>query len=219
MNSGDVYQRLITLANASHGDVGDLTVDLVRQLRALGEHGKTLVEFLDEGQTEYLALLGARGRHHVNLAMTYVTNLGAAAVAPTDTELAQQGLRDFYHHAYYAAFFLGRYRLVTLGHYDCNEHKLICEVLAKKEKELRDLFKTTRDSGHEEIAEGLEVLRKLIAGPDPKNGHKNQECLLYRRNIADYVMNMTRLAILSNVDELKYFAETLSHLYRNWSVP
>ena len=197
MSCGDVYQRLVTLVNAPDKKLGGPLVELLEQMGTLASQGISLSQFLDDGRQEYLLLLGARGRHHLNLALQFSGGL-QTPVAPIGSEPEQQALRDYYHHAYYSSFYIGRYGLVSVRYYDCNQHKDIAAVLSAKSKDVNT------QAG---IADRLERTRLLIGE------------LSSKRDFADYVMNMARLGQLTNTNEIMDFSRRIAQLYTDWSVP
>lgn len=200
----ELFRRLVALPNLGRDDqaetLRDLLVDFSRHdVRVSG----AAEAFSKVGHRDYLLRLAERGRHHLNRARVFVTKY-PATTRPVVEPYGAEGneLRDFYHDAYYAGFYVARFGFVASGNYDCSEHAFIEKVTRK----LLDRDPPVLDA---DKADRLERAALLV-----KDLHD-------KRNLADYVMTVspTRWQNLGTPPIFSEYFQTLEGLYTEWGVP
>ncbi len=103
-------------------------------------------------------------------------------------------VRDFYHDAYYSAFFVARFALVSANGYDCSIHREIRGALIQ------------HFTGQGQAALAQETKSKLEALED-------------RRNVADYVFSGARLGALAAGDMIRTTNADVQELFTAWNIP
>lgn len=154
--------------------------------------------FIKAARNEYLNMLSSRGKHLLEKANLFVKGLGANPQFIHVSHPQDQLLRDFYHDIYYAAFFVGRYALVTEGHFDDSEHKALPTALNTLSLKVQ-----TTDTAKHALLRTTESTIQLLRN---------------HRNMADYVMNAQELGLLASPGTVLSAHTNVSQLYSDWGI-
>ena len=148
-----------------------------------------LSSIFPDAKAQYVAELAARARHHSAKARQFVLSQGEIVAADAAGSAGQE-LRDFFHDAYYAIFYVARVALVSIGSFDCSFHAEIDAVLLR-EITVRRPDKENEASG---LAKDLKIWREA-------------------REVGDYIMSRKRLEALAsgvNLTSVKQSLESIS---------
>ena len=193
----DLFQMLVALPNASTSEdsiLGKHVLEIVKQLEAAEVRlPGSETSLIKQGREQYTSLLSARARHHFTRAIGILDRHPDVRVISAMGEGAHD-IRDFHHDAYYAAFFVARYALVSRGGWDCSSHKRIREIIK------RGPF----DEGDRALAEELSsVLNSWETN----------------RNDADYVFHLGKISALGAIESMHEKRDVLQKQMDRWKMP
>jgi hypothetical protein len=195
----ELFQRLAGLPNCKAGDLPGQVSELIEALAADGFRLRgSRDDFVERGRREYLRQLAQRGRHHLRKASSYQRKATGLTVVP---HLGRDGdrLRDFYHDCYYASFYAVRHGLVQHDSIDCTMHAELPKALER--------FRTRRPT----------VAAPLLSAIDKSKIDLAK--LSELRNVADYIINLTRLSVLATGQQVDDAFASANGLYSAWGVP
>lgn len=132
--NGELFQRIVTIANAQNDRDPErffaAVAELLRELhsnrvRIRGSRN----DLMERGRDEYLLVLVERARRYRSRVDAFAARWGCM-VGSLPTRL-RHDVRDYFHDAYYAAFFAARFGLVSQHFPDRTSHKDLPKVLAR----------------------------------------------------------------------------------------
>ncbi|WP_147469362.1 hypothetical protein [Corallococcus sp. AB045] len=189
-NTTDLFQFIACLPNLSERDFKS----------SVQEHALNNLQILDQTQPsarkEYKKRLSNRATHFkatVDRVNKRFRGKHGIAISSHNNE---QHVRDFFHSAYYSAFFVARFALVSVGTHDCTGHAAIDNLL-KQEVINRDPAKKAAAIA---LAQSLSEWRE-------------------HRNLADYIMNETKISAIANPQIIDRIALDLGSHFSAWGVP
>lgn len=195
MPHADLFQMLVSIPNAPREGLWDHIPKLLGELERHGVRIQgTRTELVKGGRKQYLGRLCERGRHHLQNAKRVSLRYQNYVAIPYTLAAHGNRVRDFFHDAYYAAFFAARWALVSNGQYDCSQHKEMSKALKQR------FTAPPMQNRAQKTAQVLEQLQEF-------------------RNDADYIMNTEKLGALASPQMMQAELAGVSDLYTVWGIP